>query len=96
MTQLKCTDCIQAEGLTRSRFIGLSAMHLINAQTIDGGDLADIPRGYKTTARKNARKVISDAVKFGLTIEKPYLIKNVGDGRKGLFVLGSDGVYFAI
>lgn len=96
MTQLKCTDCIQAEGLTRSRFIGLSAMHLINAQTIDGGDLTDIPHGYKTMARKNARKVIRDAIKHNLTIEKPYFIKRLNDGRKGLFVLGSDGVYFAI
>lgn len=94
MTQLTYHS-VKGEGLSRTRFIGLSAMHLINAQTIHSGDLSDVPYGYKTEARKNAKKVISDAAKNGLTVEKPYLIKTLNDGSKGLFVLGRDGLYFA-
>jgi hypothetical protein len=95
MTQLAHTECIQAAALTPSRFIGLSAMRLINAMTIEAGDVSDIPRGRKTSERKYAKKVMRDAIKFGLTIDKPYQIRDVGGGRKGLFVLGYDGIYFA-
>ena len=96
MTQLTHTDCIQAEALTPARFIGLSAMRLINAMTIEAGDLSDIPRGRKTYERKYAKKVLRDAIKYGLTIDHPYQIRELDDGRKGLFVLGYDGIYFAM
>jgi len=95
ITQLNHTTCIQAEGLTNARFIGLSAMRLMNAMAIEAGDLSDIPRGEKTTARKNAKKVMRDARKFGLTIEKPYQLRELVGGGKGLFCLGYDGLYFA-
>lgn len=94
MTQLTASTCIQSEAMTRSRFIGLSAMYLLNAMTINSGDLSDIPLGYKTYARKNAKKVIQDAIKFGLTIEKPYVIKDIGNGKKGMFALLPTGICF--
>lgn len=96
MTQLAHAACIKAEALSHARFIGLSAMRLINAMTVASGDLSNIPRGRKTSERKYAKKIMRDAIKYNMTIEKPYQIRELDDGRKGLFVLGYDGIYFAM
>lgn len=99
-------NTIQAEGLTRSRFIALSAMNILNA-----GELITSSKAAATEAKRiygrldcrglwrkvqaDARRVIETCNREGISLEKPYkIIVDEHNGIAMLWTLDSRGDLF--
>jgi len=99
-------NTIQSEGLTRSRFIALSAMNILNAGELATSTSAAAAeakriygkldcRGMWRTVQADARKVIETCNREGLTLEKPYkLIVDKCNGVTMLWTIDSCGRLF--